>query len=111
GERRLTLPIFLLVLLTAGAGVLRAVGLNSQLWCDEITTVVHSVRIPTRTLLTSYFYDNQHTLYSLLAQGCVFLFGEQPWVVRLPAMVFGTACVPVLYFLGRELPDRLQALA
>ena len=101
---------YLLVLLTLAAAVLRAVGLNSQLWCDEIVTVVNSIHVPTRALLTSYFYDNQHTLYSLLAQACVALFGDQPWAVRLPAMVLGTASVPVLFLLGQELTDRFEAL-
>jgi mannosyltransferase len=102
---------YVLGLLTLAAAGLRALGLNSQLWCDEIITVVNSVRIPTRTLLTSYFYDNQHTLFSLLAQGSVAIFGEHPWSIRLPAMLLGTASVPGLYFLGRELTSRFEALS
>jgi hypothetical protein len=103
--------IGLLVLFTAAAAVLRSIGLNDQLWCDEITTVLNSVRVPLRTLLTSYFYDNQHTLYALLAQGSVAVFGDRPWAVRLPALLFGTAAVPMLYLLGRELTNRFEALA
>jgi hypothetical protein len=101
----------LLVLFTAAAAGLRAVGLNSQLWCDEITFVVDSVRRPFWSLLSTYSYDNQHTFYAVLAQACVALFGDAPWVVRLPAMVFGTASVAVLYLLGRELTSRFEALA
>jgi hypothetical protein len=103
--------IGLLVLLTLAAGVLRAVGLNSQLWCDEIVLVVNAIRVPARTLLTSYFWDNQHTLYALSAQGCVAIFGDYPWSARLPAILCGTAAVPALYLLGRELTDRFEALA
>jgi hypothetical protein len=98
------------MLFTLVAAVLRTVGLNAQLWCDEIVTVVNAIRQPTQALLTSYFWDNQHTLYALLAQGSVAVFGDHPWTVRLPAMVLGTASVPVLYWLGRELTDRFEAL-
>jgi len=103
--------MYLLVLCTLLAALLRVIGLNSQLWCDEIVTLVNSIRVPTWTLLTSYFYDNQHTFYALLAQASVAVFGEHPWTVRLPAMILGTASIPALYFLGRELTDRFEALA
>lgn len=98
------------MLLTFTGAVLRSISLNSPLWCDEIVTVVQSVRIPTRLLLTTYFYDNQHTLYSLLAQGSVSIFGDAPWVVRLPAMICGTACIPALYLLGREFAGEFESL-
>ena len=102
--------IKILMLLTFTGAVLRSISLNSPLWCDEIVTVVQSVRIPTRLLLTTYFYDNQHTLYSLLAQGSVSIFGDAPWVVRLPAMICGTACIPALYLLGREFAGEFESL-
>ncbi len=103
--------LLLLTLFTLVGAVLRAVGLDSQLWCDEIITLVNGVRVPTQTLLTSYFYDNQHTLYALLAQASVAAFGEHAWTVRLPAMLLGTAAIPALYLLGREVTDRFEALA
>jgi len=105
------LTAVILVFFTLIAAVLRAISLDSQLWCDEIVTVVNAVRVPTKTLLTSYFWDNQHALYALVAQASVAVFGDQPWTVRLPAMLFGTACVPVLYLLGRELTSQFEALA
>jgi len=101
--------LVLLGLLTCVAAVLRVISLGSQLWCDEIVTVVNAVRVPAGTLVTSYFWDNQHTLYALMAQASVGVFGESPWTVRLPAMVCGTLCVPVLYLLGREVTDRFEA--
>jgi hypothetical protein len=109
--RRSAWTLSLLLLFTGVAAVLRTVGLNSQLWCDEITFEVDSVRKSTLSLLTTYSYDNQHTFYALLAQAAVMLFGDEPWVLRLPAMVFGTTSVAVLYLLGRELTRRIEALA
>ena len=44
---------------------------------------------------------NQHPLYSVLAHGAVGVWGESPWVVRLPAMVFGVVAVWTVWDLGR----------
>src|SRR4029077_5336713 len=96
------LAIAVLILFTVAAALLRSIGLNSQLWCDEIFFEVNAVREPTWQLLTRYFYDTQHTFYALLAQASVAVLGDPPWVVRLPAMIFGPLAVPALYRLGIE---------
>ena len=66
----------ILLLLTAVAAVLRLVGANRQLWFDEMVTLINSVRVPMVDLLTSYPSDNQHTLFSVLAQLSVMLPGR-----------------------------------
>ncbi len=92
------------------AGALRVIGLNQQLWLDEIATLVNSVSQPLGTIVSTYTSQNQHTFYSILAQVSVNFFGEQPWALRLPAVLFGVASVPALYFLGRLLTTRREAL-
>jgi mannosyltransferase len=92
------------------ATVLRVIALDQQLWYDEIVTVVNSVRKPLGAILTTYTTQNQHTLYSILARICVVVFGEQRWALRLPAVVFGVASVPALYFFGRLIVSRREAL-
>jgi hypothetical protein len=82
----------LLGLLIAAAAV-RIIGLNSDLWMDEVFTLVRTVRPPAGRLLTVFVDDNQHTLYSLLAKGCVALLGESPAGLRLPAVALGVAGV------------------
>jgi len=99
-----------LAVLTVGGLALRAIGLNSQLWYDEIVTLVQSVRLPFAKLISTYPWDNQHTLYSLLAKLCVSVFGESPWALRLMAMLMGTATIPVLYLFGRQVATRREAL-
>lgn len=84
------------------AALLRAIALNQQLWYDEITTLVDSVRQPLEVIVSTYQSQNQHTLYSVLARMSIVLFGEHPWTLRLPAVVFGVAAVPALYFCARE---------
>jgi uncharacterized membrane protein YuzA (DUF378 family) len=94
----------------AVAAVLRAIDLGTELWLDEMITSVLTIRPPARELLTVYKGDNQHPLYSLLAYASVALFGDTPWALRLPAMVFGVASVPMLYLLGRRVATPREAL-
>jgi len=92
--------------------LLRLPGLDLGLWFDEIWMLVDFVRKPLSTIVTSYPTDNHHPLYTLLAWGSVRLFGEHPWSLRLPALLFGAASVPALYlFASRIAPQRVAILA
>lgn len=99
-----------LALLTALAVILRAIGLDSGLWYDEILTMVEGVRDPLFKIVTVFPGNNQHTLFSVLAHLSISAFGEHPWSLRLPALVFGAATVPVLYLFAREFTTRREAL-
>jgi len=100
-----------LALLTAVAAAVRAIGLNQQLWYDEILTLVEFVRLPLAQIVASYSSQNQHMLFSVLARLSVVAFGEAPWSLRLPAALLGVACVPALYFCARQLTSRFEALS
>lgn len=99
-----------LVLLTAIAAALRFYGLNSELWYDEIKTVLESVRPPLSVTLTDFPSNNDHPFFSLLSHLSVAAFGERPWTIRLPAVLFGIASVPMLYLFGKEAAGRLEGL-
>jgi mannosyltransferase len=103
-------PWLWLAIMTALAVVLRAIGLNGGLWWDEINTLVASVRVPLRQIVTVFPDNNQHTLYSVLAHLSIQTFGDHIWALRLPAMVLGSATVPALYFFAREFVGRTEAL-
>jgi hypothetical protein len=104
------IEIATIVALVALAVVVRIPGLNSGLWYDEIVTLVESAR-PTLGQIVSAFPDsNNHPLYSLLAHLSMSAFGEHVWTVRLPAVAFGVASVPALYYLGAAVTSRLEAL-
>jgi uncharacterized membrane protein len=92
------------------AAVLRLPALNQQLWFDEILTLLESARAPIWQIVTEYGGQNQHMLYSVLAHSSISLFGEQPWTLRLPAVFFGVASIPALYFLGRLVTTDREAL-
>jgi 4-amino-4-deoxy-L-arabinose transferase-like glycosyltransferase len=91
------------------AALLRVFGLDQQLWYDEILTLLESVRHPLGTIVTTYA-QNQHALYSVLARVSILAFGEHAWALRLPAVAFGVATVPALYFCARLLTSRREAL-
>ncbi len=73
--------------------LLRILSLNTDLWIDEVFTLVNYVRLPLGSLVTNFTDDNQHLFFSVLAHISTRLFGESPWAVRLPAMLFGIASI------------------
>lgn len=96
-------------LLTLAALALRLYRLDTQLWVDEVFTVVDFLRAPAAEIVTRFPSQNQHLLYSLLARASSVLFGESPFSVRLPSVLLGAATVPALYVLGRRLISPLPA--
>jgi len=109
---RLAQPVPWLILggTTLVALVLRVIGLNKCLWFDEIYFLVVTVRHPMGEILTVFTGDTQHPLYSVMARLCLVLFGEEPWSLRLPAVLFGVASVPALYLLAAKVTSRAEAL-
>jgi len=99
-----------LAALTALGALLRLYGLNSELWYDEIKTVLDSVRPPLAAILTVFPSNNDHKFYSLLAHLSVGLFGEAPWSLRLPSVLFAVATIPLLYVFARQATGRLEAV-
>lgn len=95
---------------TLMALLFRLIEANSGLWLDEIYSVVNQFRLSPIELITTYVGDNQHPLYALLASASISVFGEHPWVVRFPAIVFGVASIPALYILGRRVGGHNEAL-
>ena len=99
-----------LVGLTLAGLVLRVINLNSGLWLDEIYSLVNQFRLGVWDVFTTYIGDNQHPLYAVLASLSVSLFGEHPWSIRLPAVVFGVATIPALYIFGSRVSSPREGL-
>ena len=106
-DRAVTLVLTILVALGAA---LRLYQLDSGLWYDEIATLINSVRPDLLQIVTQYPGNNDHTLYSVLAHSSLVVFGEHAWSIRLPAVVFGIASIPMLYLLGTAVTSRLESL-
>ena len=106
----LLVPGVALIAVVLVAAVARGIGLNSGLWIDEIYSLVRSFRAPLSGILTEFWGDNHHPFYAVLAHLSRAVFGESAWSVRLPAMLFGVAAVPMLYALGALVVSRREAL-
>ncbi len=89
---------------------LRLWRLNTDLWHDEVLTLVELVRLPMGEILTSFPSQNQHMLFSVLARWSFDLFGESAWALRLPSVLFGVGSLWALFVLGRRLLGVREAL-
>jgi hypothetical protein len=85
-----------------GAGAaLRLHHLAGPMRCDEAFTFLNYVSKPLALELAHYSEPNNHLLNTALAHLTVWLFGGEPWAIRLPVLVVGTAAVPVSYLAVR----------
>lgn len=101
----------LLLAITLVALVLRLVNLGSSLWLDEITPIEMYRDASAVQVLMSYSSSNNHLLNTLLVKLATRFLGEREWVVRLPAMIFGVATVPAVYWVSRLMLSRRASLA
>jgi hypothetical protein len=93
-----------------GALALRIAYLDVPLRYDEATTYDNFVSKPLYVALANYATPNNHLLNTLLAKISVGLFGNEPWAVRLPALVAGIALVPATFAFARVFYGRSAAL-
>ncbi len=108
-DRDLVVRGWWLGVLVVFALLLRGIGLSGGLWIDEIYSLLNSFRPSLVHIVTVFPQDNQHPLYSVLAHLSLSLFGESAWSIRLPALLFGAATVPLLYLLGKDVATRREA--
>src|SRR5262245_406854 len=101
--------IALALLCAVGLG-LRLWHLGTDLWLDEVLTLVDFLRLPAREIVATFPSQNQHMLYSLLGRASVVVFGESFAAARLPAVMFGVASIWALFLLGRRLAGIREAL-
>jgi len=103
--------LWMLAAVTALALGLRLFRLGSDLWLDEISPIVDYGHLPVVQVLGSYLRSNNHLLNTLLIKLAIATFGEHEWSVRLPAVLFGVASVPALYWCARLALSRRASLA
>lgn len=99
-----------LSVLSVIALLLRLWHLNSDLWFDELLTLLNFVRLPLGDLVTSLPDQNNHLLFSALSYASVRVFGESSWSVRLPSVLFGVMSLWALFLLGRRVVGSKEAL-
>jgi hypothetical protein len=96
--------------IVVAAVVVRGAYLDVPMRYDEATTYNNFVSKPLYVALANYATPNNHLLHTFLAKVSVSLFGNEPWAVRLPALVAGIALVPATFALTRVLYGRIAAL-
>ncbi len=92
------------------ATISHSFSINTDLWIDEVLTVVNYVRLDLGQILSNFSSDNQHMLYSALAQISVNFFGETAFAVRLPALLFGLGSILAIASLTRYVYGNKEAL-
>ena len=95
------LVIRAMILILGMAIILRSIGLSQSLWIDEVNTIGYAASSLIEQL-TVFINPNNHVLNTLLIQLSIHLFGESEWSVRLPAVMFGAATIPVLFWVTRQ---------
>jgi mannosyltransferase len=99
----------LAAIVVLGAG-LRLLHLGSDLWGDEINPLVDYAGRPALQVITTYLDSGNHLLNTLLVNASIARFGQQEWAMRLPAVIFGIATIPVMYWVGSLVLPRRGAL-
>lgn len=100
----------LIAVITGLALILRLWQINSDLWMDEIITIVQYMRQSPFEASTTFNSANQHLLNSVLGSVSIHVFGESIWAVRLSALLFGVATIPAFFFLARLVTERREAI-
>lgn len=93
--------------ITCAGLMLRLWRLDSDLWLDEITPIQDYGPMTYLQVVATYYASNNHLLNTLLVKLSVAAFGEHEWAVRLPAVIFGAATIPVLYWIARMTATRI----
>ena len=109
GETYQTPKLGWMWLLLLVALALRLYMLGAGLWHDEILTSVKYVHVPAGETVTTFEDQNQHFLYTLLAQESIRLLGDNNWALRLPAVLFGVGSILALYLFGCLVSNRREA--
>jgi uncharacterized membrane protein len=107
-EDKIHLYALFLIMLIAIA--VRLFFLSQPMRIDESATFVKFAIKPLYIGLTHYPYPNNHIFHTFLVHISYLLFGNQPWVIRLPALFAGILLVPASYMVTRIFYNKHAAL-
>jgi uncharacterized membrane protein len=102
--RRSRAALLLAVLVAVGA-VVRVLPVRS-IWLDEAISI-DQARMPFGAMIHQLASQDVHPpLWATVLWLDVRLFGYGPLALRIPSIIVGTLCIPLVYLLARELYDR-----
>lgn len=77
---------------------------------DEAFTYTNFVSKPLYVALSFYEQPNNHLFHTMLAWISIRLLGDTEWSLRLPALLAGTAAIPMAYATGAILFNRTAGI-
>ncbi len=104
-----TYVILLLALLLGGTAV-RLAHLAQPVHDDEAGAYLNWSAEPLYVTFTKYGAPGNHVLHTALVALSTRAFGDDPWAVRLPALLTGILCLPATFRLVRRLCGPWPAL-
>jgi hypothetical protein len=102
--------LWTLVALIAAGVAIRLVYLFQPMRYDEAFTFISYASKPLKEGLADYTFPNNHLFHTFLVHLVYRVFGNQPWVIRLPALCAGCLQVVASYALMRRLYNRHAGL-
>jgi len=111
GERDSAHIYWLLAGISLIGVVLRLWKINEPIAYDEAYTFIYFATQPFKQILSDYSAPNNHILHTILVSVSYKILGGQTWIVRLPAFIAGTLCIPAGYFAARRIFNGNQSLA
>lgn len=106
-ERAVTLAALGVTLALALVG---AFFLRIPMRYDESYTFLVFALKPFDELVADYHLPNNHIFHTLLVRAAYLLFGDEPWVIRLPAYLAGLIVIPLTAWVGRLFYDARTGL-
>jgi len=95
--------IFYSLLIIAVVGLLlRIINLGEPLWVDEVCSWSFARRMPFTHMWHVALSDPTPPLYYALLHFVIRFAGENPAIMRLPSVFFGTLMIPIIYWAMRQ---------
>lgn len=110
GEPTPAVTYGILLAITALAAALRFAHLTADLWNDEIYSLMFYGKLPLWQVVATGLDSPNHLLNTFLVNVSIMLFGQTEWAIRLPAVLFGIATIPLMYWVGRFVLPRQAGL-
>ena len=102
--------LYALLSITLLATAARALFLFQPIRYDEAFTLIEFAAESFSAVVSDYHVPNNHVFHTMQVYVVYHLLGEQPWMLRLPAVLAGIALVPASFLLGRILYSKQTGL-
>ena len=110
GDRKNRLYLAALLIVTLLALLIRLVFISRPMRHDEAYTFIAFASRSLGVVISDYHLPNNHVFHTLLVYLAYHLLGNQPWIIRLPALVAGVLVVPATYWVGNRFYNRNTAI-